>query len=97
MSPRTAHGRDRGEVREDQPRRLGSSPRSPQRFAGSSHGVTDDCSDVTAIDGKVRSVDWHATVLHLPGLDHEKLTYRHAGRNFRLTDVAGNVVTEITG
>ncbi len=39
--------------------------------------------------------DFHATILHLLGLDHERLTYRHAGRDFRLTDVAGNVVQEI--
>jgi hypothetical protein len=37
----------------------------------------------------------HATLLHLLGLDHTKLTYRHAGREFRLTDVAGRVVDEI--
>jgi hypothetical protein len=39
--------------------------------------------------------DLHATVLHLLGLDHERLTYRHAGRDFRLTDVAGRVIHEI--
>jgi hypothetical protein len=39
--------------------------------------------------------DLHATILHLLGLDHEKLTYRHAGRDYRLTDVAGEVATEI--
>jgi hypothetical protein len=39
--------------------------------------------------------DLHATLLHLLGLDHEKLTFRYAGRDFRLTDVAGRVVTEI--
>ena len=39
--------------------------------------------------------DLHATVLHLLGLDHKKLTYRYNGRDFRLTDVAGNVVREI--
>ena len=39
--------------------------------------------------------DWHATILHLLGLDHEKLTYRHAGRDFRLTDVAGEVIKEV--
>jgi arylsulfatase A-like enzyme len=35
--------------------------------------------------------DWHATLLHLMGMDHERLTYRWAGRDFRLTDVKGNV------
>jgi hypothetical protein len=39
--------------------------------------------------------DWHATVLHLTGLDHERLTYRHAGRDFRLTDVKGKANTAI--
>jgi hypothetical protein len=39
--------------------------------------------------------DLHATILHLMGLDHEKLTYRHAGRDYRLTDVFGNVVKGI--
>jgi hypothetical protein len=39
--------------------------------------------------------DLHATILHLLGLDHTRLTYRYSGRDFRLTDVAGNVVKEI--
>jgi hypothetical protein len=39
--------------------------------------------------------DLHATILHLMGLDHTKLTYRHAGRDFRLTDVQGEVVKDI--
>ena len=39
--------------------------------------------------------DLHATILHLLGLDHERLTYRYAGRDFRLTDVKGNAVKEI--
>jgi hypothetical protein len=39
--------------------------------------------------------DYHATILHLLGLDHERLTYRYAGRDFRLTDVAGHVLHEI--
>jgi hypothetical protein len=58
------------------------------------HGKTDDYGH-EAVEGKVHVHDWHATVLHLLGLDHEKLTYRHAGRDFRLTDVKGNVVKEI--
>jgi hypothetical protein len=41
--------------------------------------------------------DFHATLLALLGLDHEKLTYRYAGRDFRLTDVGGHVVTDIFG
>ena len=39
--------------------------------------------------------DFHATILHLLGLDHERLTYRHAGRDFRLTDVKGQVVRDL--
>jgi Protein of unknown function (DUF1501) len=61
---------------------------------GHVHGRTDDYGH-EAVDGKVHIHDWHATMLHLLGLDHEKLTYRHAGRDFRLTDVKGNVVKEI--
>jgi hypothetical protein len=41
--------------------------------------------------------DYHATILHLMGLDHTRLTYRYAGRDFRLTDVAGNVIKNIVG
>ncbi|HRA90567.1 MAG TPA: DUF1501 domain-containing protein, partial [Planctomycetaceae bacterium] len=44
---------------------------------------------------RVHIHDLHATILHLLGIDHERLTYRYAGRDFRLTDVAGNVVHEI--
>ena len=39
--------------------------------------------------------DLHATILHLAGIDHERLTYRYSGRDFRLTDVAGNVVKSV--
>jgi hypothetical protein len=61
---------------------------------GTSHGATDEYG-VAAVDGKVHVHDLHATVLHLLGLDHEKLTYRYAGRDFRLTDVYGNVVRDV--
>ncbi len=61
---------------------------------GFSYGATDDYG-YEAVDGKMHIHDWHATILHLLGLDHEKLTYRYAGRDMRLTDVAGNVVKEI--
>jgi len=59
--------------------------------AGHAHGKTDEYG-FEAVEGKVHVHDWHATVLHLLGFDHEKLTYRHAGREMRLTDVKGNVV-----
>jgi hypothetical protein len=59
---------------------------------GHSHGATDEFGAEAVVD-KVHIHDLHATILHLLGLDHEKLTYRYAGRDFRLTDVHGNVVT----
>jgi len=62
--------------------------------AGVSHGSSDDYG-YEAVEGKVSIYDWHATILHLLGLDHEQLTYRHAGRDFRLTDIHGSVVSEI--
>ena len=49
----------------------------------------------TVAENPVHVHDFHATLLHLMGLDHERLTYRHAGRDFRLTDVYGNVVRDI--
>ena len=61
---------------------------------GYSHGATDEYG-FFAQEGKVHIHDMHATILHLLGLDHERLTYRHAGRDFRLTDVHGKVVDEI--
>ncbi|MFO0951895.1 MAG: DUF1501 domain-containing protein [Isosphaeraceae bacterium] len=61
---------------------------------GFRYGATDDYG-YYAVDGKVHIHDLHATILHILGLDHEKLTYRHAGRNFRLTDVAGRVVKDV--
>jgi hypothetical protein len=62
--------------------------------AGFSYGATDDYG-YYSIQDKIHLHDLHATILHLLGLDHTRLTYRHAGRNFRLTDVSGNVVSEI--
>jgi len=62
--------------------------------AGFSYGESDDYGCAVA-SNEVHIHDFHATILHLLGLDHEKLTYRHAGRDFRLTDVAGRVVREI--
>ncbi len=61
---------------------------------GHVHGTTDELGFAAATD-KVHVHDLHATVLHLLGFDHEKLTYRYAGRDFRLTDVHGNVVKEV--
>jgi len=61
---------------------------------GSVHGTTDEFGSA-AIHDKVHPHDLHATILHCLGLDHEKLTYRFNGRDFRLTDVAGHVVKPI--
>ena len=61
---------------------------------GFSYGVTDDYGYYAA-ENKVHVHDFHATLLPLLGLDHERLTYRYAGRDFRLTDVEGNVVREL--
>ena len=58
------------------------------------HGATDDFG-FKAVEKPVHIHDLHATALHLLGLDHTKLTYRYSGRDYRLTDVAGNVVQEI--
>jgi hypothetical protein len=61
---------------------------------GMHYGETDEIGHKAAVD-KVSINDLHATVLHLLGIDHEKLTYRFNGRDFRLTDVAGRVVKEV--
>jgi hypothetical protein len=64
--------------------------------AGTAFGQTDEFGH-RAIAGRVHMHDLHATILHQLGLDHERLTYRYAGRDFRLTDVAGQVVREVVG
>ena len=58
---------------------------------GTMYGQTDEFG-MNAVEDRVHVHDFHATILHLMGLDHEKLTYRYAGRDFRLTDVHGRVV-----
>lgn len=62
--------------------------------AGTHYGATDEIGH-RAVEGRVGVNDLHATILHLLGFDHERLTYRYNGRDFRLTDVAGRVVSEI--
>jgi len=64
--------------------------------SGFAYGTTDEIGD-RAVTNKVHMHDLHATVLHLLGMDHKKLTYRYAGRDFRLTDVAGEVVHGVIG
>jgi hypothetical protein len=61
---------------------------------GFTYGATDEYG-LRGTEGKMHTTDLHATLLALMGLNHEKLTYRYAGRDFRLTDVAGNVATPI--
>jgi hypothetical protein len=61
---------------------------------GQAYGATDDFG-WHAVENKVHVHDLHATLLHLMGINHEKLTYRYSGRDYRLTDVSGRVVTDI--
>jgi uncharacterized protein (DUF1501 family) len=61
---------------------------------GMTYGATDELG-YKAIENKMLVHDFHATILHLLGLDHEKLTYRFGGRDYRLTDVHGHVAKEI--
>ena len=61
---------------------------------GHSHGKSDDYG-FNVVEGGVHVHDLQATILHLLGIDHKKLTYLFQGRRFRLTDVAGEVVKEI--
>jgi uncharacterized protein (DUF1501 family) len=62
--------------------------------SGLAYGLTDEVG-FAAVENKVHVHDLHATILHLMGLDHEKLTYRYGGRDYRLTDVSGTVVKDI--
>jgi arylsulfatase A-like enzyme len=62
--------------------------------AGYTYGATDRFG-MRAVENRTHVHDLHATMLHLMGLDHEKLTYRHSGRDFRLTGVHGNVMQDI--
>jgi len=61
---------------------------------GYTHGQTDDYG-YNVVDGGVHVHDFHATMLHLLGIDHERLTYQYQGRHFRLTDVHGHIVKDI--
>jgi hypothetical protein len=61
---------------------------------GLCYGATDEIGS-SVVENKVHVHDFHATILHLLGLDHTKLTYRHGGRDYRLTDVYGEVVKEL--
>ena len=61
---------------------------------GTTYGATDELG-MHAVEDRVHVHDLHATILHLLGIDHERLTFRHSGRDFRLTDVRGRVVSGI--
>ena len=61
---------------------------------GFTYGATDEFG-YHAVEDRMHIHDFHATMLHLLGIDHEKLTYTYGGRNFRLTDVAGVVAHKI--
>ena len=61
---------------------------------GMAYGATDEFG-FAAVENKMHVHDLHATMLHLMGIDHERLTYRYSGRDFRLTDVHGRIVKEI--
>ena len=61
---------------------------------GMAYGATDEYGYRT-IENRVEIHDMHATMLHLLGLNHEQLTFRYSGRDFRLTDVAGSVIKSI--
>jgi hypothetical protein len=61
---------------------------------GTSYGATDELG-MAVIENKVTMPDFHATVLHQLGIDHKRLTYRYSSRDFRLTDVSGNVIKDI--
>src|SRR5439155_20748936 len=61
---------------------------------GITYGATDDFG-FKSVEKPVHVHDLHATILHLMGFDHTRLTYRYSGRDFRLTDVHGNVIKDI--
>jgi hypothetical protein len=61
---------------------------------GTTYGATDDYG-YFAVEDRMHIHDLHATILHILGMDHKRLTYRYGGRDFRLTDVAGEVALKI--
>ncbi len=93
---RTTYGQDRGKTfgRDHHPGCFSIWMAGGGIQGGVTHGTTDDFSYNVA-EGKVTPHDLQATILHCMGIDHEKLTYRFKGREFRLTDIAGNLIPEI--
>ena len=80
--------------RPQQPRLQPCCSQAAASRAASTYGATDDFG-FKAVENPVHVHDLHATMLHLLGLDHTRLTYRYSGRDFRLTDVHGRVIKEI--
>jgi hypothetical protein len=91
---RTPYAQDNGTGRDHNPDGFTSFFAGGGVKPGFSHGATDEFGH-HAVQGKVHMHDWHATLLHLLGIDHEQLTYMYDGRPFRLTDVHGEVVSEM--
>jgi arylsulfatase A-like enzyme len=91
---RTPYAQDNGTGRDHNPAGFSIWLAGGGLKAGIAYGETDEFGH-HAIVNKMHMHDLHATLLHAMGLDHEKLTYRHAGRNFRLTDVSGRVVHDL--
>ena len=73
---------------------LDAAKSAAEPYGAKAYGTSDELG-MNAEENPVHVHDLHATILHQLGLDHEKLTYRYAGRDFRLTDVFGKVVTDI--
>ncbi|TWU19463.1 DUF1501 domain-containing protein [Allorhodopirellula heiligendammensis] len=93
---RTPYAQDNGTGRDHNPRGFTVWLAGGGFQSGYSHGATDEFG-FQGVEGRVHMHDLHATLLHQLGLDHKRLTFEHAGRDFRLTDVHGRIVDEIIG
>ena len=91
---RTPYAQDNGTGRDHNPGGFTTWLAGGGVKSGFRYGATDEFG-AKAVENKIHMHDLHATILHLLGIDHEKLTYRYSGRDFRLTDVHGHVVKEI--
>ena len=91
---RTPYAQDRGTGRDHNPNGFTAWLAGGGVKPGIAFGATDEFGHM-AVQDKMHMHDLHATILHLMGIDHQRLTYRYSGRDFRLTDVHGRVVDEI--
>ncbi len=91
---RTPYAQDNGTGRDHNPGGFTTWLAGGGLKSGFRYGATDEFG-AKAIENKIHMHDLHATILHLLGMDHERLTYRYSGRDFRLTDVHGHVVRDI--